>query len=667
MVKKESQPAYIKEIIKKHGNIILTGNQLLDQKKDYKMISVSPAIDIALNGGIKEGTWLLLSGPPKSGKAQPLSSLVYTPSGPKPMGDIQVGDWVCTPHCESTRVVGVYPQGMRPVFKFNFSDGTSCKCDREHLWKVQNTSSGKFYIKTAEELFNNQRFSDRRKWRLPHVHVMHFNNIDHVIHPYLLGVLLHSGSITKDGRLSVKLNSETRGRFISLWAEKYGETPNLGIKPVRCEQFLEDLDSINLELNKYRNIPDQYRYSDFIQRMELLFAYMASANNSKNLPIHTLRMPNAQFAHNMFEMAKTLGIYCKLVYMHDKPYIKVRMLPYNDTSTPLWHKEIVSIEEAGEELCQCIKVESKDELYVTDGITATHNTTTAMQLAYQCQQEGRPIIYVNSEGRLNDLNFEVEGLDPEKMIIITAEDSPISAETFLDVVHKLISVPENHGALCIIDSISSLIPQKDLEEEVTGSTRPGLPKILSNFVKKCGQIVPNNKTIMCMITHMIANTSGYGKSSMSDGGVKIQYQADTRMEVKSVTPWTTSDKKTKIGQAVKWTIYYSGLGARNYECDSWLRYGKGIDKLQEILIIALELGFISQAGAWITCDFLYANPQLLNQINPDVLLNDDLTYTNEDDALKACKVNGQEKLYKFFTDHPDLYDYLYTQIKSVLV
>ena len=40
----------------------------LEEKKNYKTISISPAIDIALGGGIKEGSWLTLTGDPKSGK-----------------------------------------------------------------------------------------------------------------------------------------------------------------------------------------------------------------------------------------------------------------------------------------------------------------------------------------------------------------------------------------------------------------------------------------------------------------------------------------------------------------------------------------------------------------------------------------------------------------------
>jgi RecA/RadA recombinase len=669
MAKSKDQPAYLKEIIKKHGNIIIRGNELLEQKKDYKVVSVSPAIDMSLGGGIREGSWLMLSGPPKCGKAQPYTSLVYTPDGPKMMGDIEVGDKVCTPKNGVANVIGVYPQGTRKVLKFTFGDGSTCRCDREHLWKVQHVTSKEWSIKTAEELFFDHRLSDRAKWSTPHAGILNFTKKETPIPPYILGVMLHCGSVSSNGQIKVTFRrDECRDKFTKLWNDTYGETPNLGSGPFRCQKFLRDLELINLKLNRrYKNIPDQYRYSSFQDRYDLLYGYIdGAAGYNRNFIAAT----NIQLSSNLCEMLRTLGGLCRisnrsLHHRHVKVFKNQHFQLGPISEIDLGAKKISKIEETHDELCQCIEIDSEDKLYITDGINVTHNTTTAMQLAYQCQQEGRPVIYANSEGRLNELNFEVEGLDPEKMTIITAEDEPISAEVFLDVIHKLISVPENHGALCIIDSISSLIPEKDLDGEVTGSLRPGLPKILSNFVKKCGQIVPNNKNIMCMITHIIANTSGFGKSSMADGGIKIQFQADTRMEVKSVTPWVTTDK-TRIGQAVKWTVYYSGLGAKNYECDSWIRYGKGIDKTQELIIMAMELGLISQAGAWMTCDFLYSNPKLLNSINNSIVLNDDGTYVEEDLALKACKVNGQDKLYSFISENPTVLDYLFSELKLIM-
>ena len=65
---KKNDPAFVKDIIKKYGNVISTGNQILERRKDYKVVTVSPAIDLSLGGGIKEGSWVILTGDPKCGK-----------------------------------------------------------------------------------------------------------------------------------------------------------------------------------------------------------------------------------------------------------------------------------------------------------------------------------------------------------------------------------------------------------------------------------------------------------------------------------------------------------------------------------------------------------------------------------------------------------------------
>ena len=65
---RKKTPEYLKSQIKEYGNIIKTGTEVLKEKSDYKVISISPAIDIALGGGVREGCWVTLTGDPKSGK-----------------------------------------------------------------------------------------------------------------------------------------------------------------------------------------------------------------------------------------------------------------------------------------------------------------------------------------------------------------------------------------------------------------------------------------------------------------------------------------------------------------------------------------------------------------------------------------------------------------------
>jgi recombination protein RecA len=280
---------------------------------------------------------------------------------------------------------------------------------------------------------------------------------------------------------------------------------------------------------------------------------------------------------------------------------------------------------------------------ILSGPPKVGKTTTTMQIIANCQALGRKIIYLDVEGRLKEMNFEVPGIDPSKVQVIRSGDEPLPAETFLDIARKLVSAKENEGCVLVIDSISSLIPLRDLDEDISGMTRPGLPKILSDFVKKLGQTVPNQKCLIILITHMITNTSGYGKSKMADGGVKIQFQADTRMEVKGVTPWessgSTKENKNVIGLKVTWDILCSSIGAPHKACESWIRFGHGIDKVQEILMIAIDLGLISVAGSWYNLDFIES---------------------------EKVKVQGQEKAYNYLKEHPEAYLSLESKVKEML-
>lgn len=648
----ESQPvgtgeAILKDIKKKYGEygeVIKSGKQIIEKRNTQRILSVSPIIDMTLKGGIKDGTWLLLSGAPKCGKAQPVNEIVYTPYGPKRIGDIKIGDYLCSPDGSITRVNGVFPQGFKDVFKVTFSDDTSVLCCADHLWRVRrNLPNSDFVLKETKELIGDLSATDRDKWAIPLTGPLYFKS-EYVfpIDPYFMGILLSWASIRKKLIVFKKLPDHLVP-IVSKYCEQYN------CKFVNGKIISDnDPDSSGIVsshiiaiganyYNKYKKIHNLLKYSSENDRMQIIRGiFTRGAYQHKNGYIE-YDCKNYHLINDVKDVLMSLGYFCKfsirkneyrLTINTDEPYSLLKNVPYKITRKREV-KTIRSIEPAERDNCVCINVENEDGLYVTSGFNVTHNTTTAMQIAANAQKEGRKVIYVNTEGRLDVKNFDVEGLDPEKMIIVTADKEPLSAEVFLGIVEQLISAEENRGAICIIDSISSLTAKKELEEDITGTMRPGLPKILSNFCRKAGQIVPNNDIIMIAITHMITNTSGYGQARMADGGVKIQFQADTRMEVSSIEPWVVGNKEkgneTQIGQAVNWKVFYSCLGG-NGKCQSWIRYGHGIDSVQELLILGEELGFIEKSGAWYKLAFID----------------------------KEEKLNGQAAVYNFLKDNPDV-------------
>src|SRR3974390_239984 len=71
------------------------------------------------------------------GKSLASGEPVLRPDGSyAPIGDLEPGDLVVGSDGRPTLVMGVYPQGVRDIYRVTFKDGTHVDCDAEHLWQV---------------------------------------------------------------------------------------------------------------------------------------------------------------------------------------------------------------------------------------------------------------------------------------------------------------------------------------------------------------------------------------------------------------------------------------------------------------------------------------------------------------------------------------------------
>lgn len=76
------------DVVKSFGDdIILTGNAIVDKKST--IIPVSPSLDIILNGGIPEGSFVVLTGQPKCGKTTTSLDFAATAQRPEYKGDLK--------------------------------------------------------------------------------------------------------------------------------------------------------------------------------------------------------------------------------------------------------------------------------------------------------------------------------------------------------------------------------------------------------------------------------------------------------------------------------------------------------------------------------------------------------------------------------------------------
>jgi phosphate starvation-inducible PhoH-like protein len=134
------------------------------------------------------------------GRAQPLSAQVLTPDGWRRIGDLTVGDLVVGSDGLPTLVLGVYPQGRKPVYRVTAQDGASTLACGEHLWTVRtpdDRSHGRGWrVVQTQDMIGNLRRGAVRRYELPVVSAVEFVPQAVPVDPYALGLLLGDGCLT---------------------------------------------------------------------------------------------------------------------------------------------------------------------------------------------------------------------------------------------------------------------------------------------------------------------------------------------------------------------------------------------------------------------------------------------------------------------------------------
>lgn len=202
--------------------------------------------DFRFRGGAEELLYAqdpecLLAGAAGTGKAQPLDAAVQTPHGPRRMGDLKVGDEVCTPSGGVAKVAQIHPQGVRPTWRVTFNCGESVECTEDHLWEVRWIGGGKrggqklremkavLPLKEIAANYKRGRRRDRAKYWVAPTEPVAFTARPTTVDPYALGLLLGDGSTSTgqvgytsaDPELVEALDAAIKPDFALEYRERY--------------------------------------------------------------------------------------------------------------------------------------------------------------------------------------------------------------------------------------------------------------------------------------------------------------------------------------------------------------------------------------------------------------------------------------------------------------
>lgn len=403
------------------------GNSKLYPYWRKELVKIFPNnLDTAVNNAI-------FSGSRGRGKAQPLDSLVFTEFGYKRMGDLTLQDRVYGQDGKLHNIVGIYPQGEKPICKVSFTDGTSTLCCDEHLWRVETLGDkhrAKKYnvapkVLTTKELYKKSltRSYKGKKEHLFYIPIckpIQFKSKSSLfISPYILGCLLGDGYL---GNHNVRLTSNDQEIIDNISKELHSDyqikkLPSSLYEYNTCKKirnnepnlYSKAIETLGLDKgSKDKFIPEDYLFSSVENRIALLQGLMDTdgtiVKDGSRITFDTI---SPQLRDNIIFLVQSLGGTATSFTRHpfyknkegekilgeDSYSIKIKLpkdiIPFRLSRKinrlKATRKEpsryIDKIEYVGKAECQCIYVDYEDHLYLTNDLIVTHNTEIATLIA----------------------------------------------------------------------------------------------------------------------------------------------------------------------------------------------------------------------------------------------------------------------------------------------
>ncbi len=225
------------------------------------------------------------------------------------------------------------------------------------------------------------------------------------------------------------------------------------------------------------------------------------------------------------------------------------------------------------------------------GPESSGKTTLTLHAIAEVQKQGGTAAFIDAEHAIDPVYAKNLGVNIDELIL----SQPDSGEQGLEIAETLV----RSGAidLVVVDSVAALVPQVELDGEMSDQQMGLQARLMSKALRKLSGVM--NKTDCTIIfINQLREKIGvmFGNPETTTGGRALKFYSSVRIEIrKSEAIKNGSDI---VGNKVNIKVVKNKVAPPFKSTQVDIIYGKGISRDGEVLDLAVEKDIIDKSGAW---------------------------------------------------------------------
>ena len=271
------------------------------------------------------------------------------------------------------------------------------------------------------------------------------------------------------------------------------------------------------------------------------------------------------------------------------------------------------------------------------GPESSGKTTLTLHAIAEVQKQGGKAAFIDAEHAIDPVYAKNLGVNVDDLIL----SQPDSGEQGLEIAETL--VRSNAIDLVVVDSVAALVPQTELDGEVSDNSVGLQARLMSKALRRLSGLMSKTSCTIIFINQLREKIGViYGNPETTTGGRALKFYASVRIEIRKGE--TIKVGGEIIGNKANIKVVKNKVAPPFKTTQVDMIYGKGISRDGEIIDLAVQYDIIKKSGAWYAYNgekigqgrenakkFITSNPEIMAEVEDKIK---EVMFPKEEETLE---------------------------------